>query len=358
MIKYIGSKRKLVDAIVNIAKAIPAAKSFCDIFAGTTRVGQALKAEGFFVHSNDLASYSEAFGRCYIEANKKKNTVAEIKGLIDHLNNIKPREGYFTKNFCVEARYFQPFNGAKVDAVRSEIDRMKVTEPLRSILLTSLIEAADRVDSTTGVQMAYLKQWAPRSFNPLELRVPELFDGDGRVTREDANVLAKRLDDIDVCYLDPPYNQHSYYSNYHIWETLVRNDGPETYGIARKRTDCQTTKSAYNSKRVAWEAFADLINNLKSRHLIVSFSNEGFHSKEKLLDLLGNQGYVGCLEVEHKRYVGAQIGIYNPSGEKVGKISHLENKEYIFVTGKTRSSIDKVLATAKINTQKQAALSL
>ena len=36
------------------------------------------------------------------------------------------------------------------------------------------ILAADRVDSTTGVQMAFLKQWAARSHNQLELRLPDL----------------------------------------------------------------------------------------------------------------------------------------------------------------------------------------
>lgn len=357
MIKYIGSKRKLIPAIVNIAKAIPDVQRFCDIFSGTTRVGQALKAEGFFVHSNDIASYSEVFGRCYIQANRRDFLTTETQALINQLNAIKPSEGYFTRKFCVESRYFQPFNGARIDAIRAEIEKVK-TEPLRSILLTSLIEAADRVDSTTGVQMAFLKKWAARSYNKLELRLPDLIDGEGRVTRTDANILAKEMDDIDVCYLDPPYNQHSYYSNYHIWETLVKNDKPESYGIACKRTDCRTTKSPYNSKKEAWNVFADLITSLNVRHHVISFSDEGFHAKEKLLDLLSNVGYVGYLELDYKRYVGAQIGIYNPSGEKVGRVSHLENKEYIFVTGKKKGVVEGVLEKAKINTQKQAAMAL
>ena len=64
--------------------------------------------------------------------------------------------------------------------------RVHPSGPLRPILLTSLMLAADRVDSTTGLQMAYLKQWAPRSHQPLELRVPELLAGPGRTVRGDA----------------------------------------------------------------------------------------------------------------------------------------------------------------------------
>ena len=97
------------------------------------------------------------------------------------------------------------------------------------------------MDSTTGVQMAYVKQWAPRSFNPLELRVPELLAGGGRAIRGDAVELVRgrALGHFDLAYLDPPYNQHRYFTNYHVWETLVAWDAPEAYGVARKRVDAR-----------------------------------------------------------------------------------------------------------------------
>ncbi len=73
------------------------------------------------------------------------------------------------------------------------------------------------------------------------------------------------LDGIDLAYVDPPYNQHSYLGNYHVWETLVRGDRPEHYGIACKRADCRTRKSAYNSRRAAWSALGDLIDGCRRR---------------------------------------------------------------------------------------------
>ena len=111
---------------------------------------------------------------------------------------------------------------------------------LYPILLTSLIEAADRVDSTTGVQMAYVKQWAPRSYQPLTLRVPELLAGHrDRAARRRARRRARRSAPCDLAYLDPPYNQHRYFTNYHVWETLVAWDAPEHYGVACKRIDAR-----------------------------------------------------------------------------------------------------------------------
>ena len=99
-------------------------------------------------------------------------------------------DGYVTETFCVQSRFFQPFNGRRIDAIRDAIESDYATSPLYPVLLTSLIEAADRVDSTTGVQMAYVKEWAPRSFRPLELRVPELLAGPGVAVRGDACELA------------------------------------------------------------------------------------------------------------------------------------------------------------------------
>src|SRR5207302_6352142 len=168
-------------------------------------------------------------------------------------------------------------NGMRVDAIRDAIDSYELSDLERGIVLTSLLEAADRVDSTTGLQMAYLTGWSARSHQPLELRLPPLVPGPpGTVLRRDANELAGSLD-VDLVYVDPPYNHHSYFSNYHVWETLIRWDNPEAYGIAGKRVDCRERKSAYNSKRGAPAALASLIESVRAPWLLVSFNNEGFH---------------------------------------------------------------------------------
>jgi len=341
MIKYLGSKRTLVPLLAEIVSGL-GVDSAADLFAGTTRVGQALRRAGTRVVSNDTASYSEALGLAYIQADGTVDR-ERLRRLIDHLDALPGERGYVTETFCEQARYFQPENGMRIDAIRAEIDRIATSELERGLLLTSLLEAADRVDSTVGLQMAYLKRWAPRAAKPLRLREPEPVDGPaGRAVRGDANQIADQLAGVDLAYLDPPYNQHSYFANYHVWETIVRNDAPGHYGIACKREDVREQKSAYNSRRTAWAALAGLIERLPTPWLVVSFSNEGFHDLADVRSLLGDRGYVGEVAVDSRRYVGARIGIHNPAGERVGSVSHVRNTEMVFVCGPRRAAVERV----------------
>jgi adenine-specific DNA-methyltransferase len=336
MIKYLGSKRRLLDRIVAIIAEIDGARSVVDLFSGTSRVGHALKGAGFRVLANDHNAYAHTLATCYVAADREA-IEGHATRLIAELQAVPPAPGYFTQTFCEEARFFQPRNGAKVDAIREAIAAKELPAELEAVLLVSLMEAADRVDSTTGVQMAYLKSWAPRANRPLELRLPDVLPrarhGKGEAHRLEAVDAAARLR-ADVVYVDPPYNQHSYLGNYHIWETLVRWDRPEAYGRARKRVDCRARQSPFNSKRRCRAAFAELFAALDAPTLVVSFNNEGFLDRDELLGLLAPWGEVEVIEVDYRRYVGAQIGIYNPQGAKVGEVSHVRNKELIFVAGR------------------------
>ena len=344
MIKYIGSKRTLVPLIRAVAAELPV-RTACDLFAGTTRVGQALRALGLEVLSNDLASYSEVLGLAYVAAGRSVDR-ERLAVVLGELQALPGREGYFTEAFCRRTRYLQPHNGRRIDAIRDAIDGYELDEVERGLLLTSLLEAADRVDSTTGLQMAYLKSWSERSYGELELRLPLPVVGPpGTVLRRDANELARTLD-VDLVYLDPPYNHHSYFSNYHVWETLVRWDAPEQYGVAGKRVDCRERKSRYNSRRQAPAALAELLEELRAPWLVVSFNDEGFHEPAGVEELLASHGYVARIDVDAKRYVGAQIGIYNPRGERVGRVGHLRNQEHLFVVGPDRARIAAVVQAA------------
>jgi len=134
-----------------------------------------------------------------------------------------------------------------------------------------------------------------------------------------------------LAYLDPPYNQHSYLGNYHIWETLVRWDQPEVYGVARKRIDCRERRSTFNSRPAFAGAFREVVEALSGKMLLVSFSNEGYLQRSELEEILSAHGKVEVMEREHPRYVGARIGIHNQQGEKVGKVSHVKNREFLFL---------------------------
>ena len=347
MIKYLGSKRTLVPVLSKLASASGAATSL-DLFTGTTRVARAFKELGQHVTAADLASYSHVFAKTWIELDADSVSQLELSDALAHLNSVSPQAGYFTQAFCIDARYLQPKNGERVDAIRETIELEYRDSWLYFPLLTSLILAADRVDSTTGLQMAFLKNWAARSHKPLELTDPGLLPGAGAAFQGDALTLAGELPAVDLAYLDPPYNQHRYFANYHVWESLVRWDKPETYGIANKRIDVRddSTKSAFNSKKTMAESLAKVIADLKCETLVLSYNNESWLSREELRAICSGKGRVEILDYDFKRYIGAHIGVYNKQGEKVGEPTHSRNVEHIVLAGPS-TTVQRMLDALK-----------
>jgi adenine-specific DNA-methyltransferase len=344
VIKYIGSKRRLVPvlgALLTRARA----RTALDLFTGTTRVAQEWKRRGAEVWAVDLARYAEILARCYVATDADGIDLAALDEAIFHLQHLKGTDGYVTSTFSHAARFFQPHNARRIDAIRDEIERCWRGHRFYPILLTSLMEAADRVDSTTGVQMAYLKQWAPRSHQTLSLRRPSLVPGPGHALRGDATRLIERLPVVDFAYLDPPYNQHRYFTNYHVWETLVAWDAPAHYGVACKRVDARdaSTRSVFNDRARAADALARVIAGVRAGCVVISASNEGWLSPEDLLDMARERGAAEILAFDSRRYVGAQIGIHNLRGEKVGRVSHTRNVEYLIVAGE-RSLVRRLSA--------------
>jgi adenine-specific DNA-methyltransferase len=335
VIKYIGSKRRLVPVLGAIA-TVAGARRALDLFTGTTRVAQELKRRGAHVTAVDTARYAEVFAQCYVALDGAAADVPAIEAALSDLMARPGVDGYFTETFCISSRFVQPHNGRRIDAMRDAIERDYAGSWMYPVLLTSLVEAADRVDSTTGVQMAYVKKWADRSFKDVELRVPELVAGTGEAVRADAVDAVKSLGAFDLAYLDPPYNQHRYFTNYHVWETLVAWDAPEHYGIACKRVDArdESTKSVFNNRKAMPSALRSLIGAVDAELVVVSYNNESWVAIDDLEAACRDRGgAVATLAFDSRRYVGAQIGIHDPGGKKVGQVSHLRNVEYVVCAG-------------------------
>lgn len=337
MIKYLGSKRLLVPTIGRLLRASEA-RSALDLFTGTTRVAQEFCRQGAFTHAVDSATYSEILAQCYVETDATEVDQYSVEQALQHLRSLPPRRGYFTEVFCEQSRYFHPDNGRRIDAIRDGIEEHYAGSSLYPILLTSLLLAADAVDSTVGLQMAYLKQWASRSLRPLRLLPPTLTPGTGVALRGDATEVVSELPHVDFAYLDPPYNQHQYFANYHVWETLVRWDAPDYYGVACKRIDArdQGNKSVFNQRRHVHGALRKLLLDVRADVIALSFSNEGFIQLEDLVEMCqARGGTVKVLKFDNNRHVGARIGIHNSKGQRTGRISHTRNTEYILLQGET-----------------------
>jgi len=336
-IKYLGSKRLLVNDIYAIISG-PGITSVADIFSGTARVGQHFKKNGLRVVSSDITRYAKVIADCYVKADRE-TYYDDAKLLVDEYNSSSDTlSGYFTETFCVKSRFFHPNNGERIDYIREDLERKSLDPVLKNVMLTSLMDAADKVDSTCGLQMAYLKQYAKRASKKLFLKVPELTNasahGDCEVFQCDASEMPLKLigeNSVDAVYLDPPYNAHSYLANYHIWESLCLWDKPEVYGIACKRVDVKDRKSPYNFKKTAIAALDNLVQSFQVKKIVVSFNDEGFINKDDMELILGKKGNVTIIEKDYKRYIGAQIGIHNNLGDKVGEVSHTRNKEYLYL---------------------------
>lgn len=355
MIKYLGSKRTLVPVLGDLAVAA-GARTALDLFTGTTRVAQELKVRGLAVTASDLATYSAVLSDCYVATDATTVDGAALDTALAKLDALPGEPGYFTETFCERARFFQPRNGARVDAIRDaiEVDHPP-GDPLRPVLLTALMLAADRVDSTTGVQMAYLKEWAPRALRELRLERPALLAGPGATIHGDARRVVDEVAPVDLAYVDPPYNQHRYYTNYHIWETLIRWDAPEHYGVACKRVDSRDdrTRSVFNGRRTMPAATADLLRRVRAEVVVVSYNDEAWISADEMTAMLREAGHdeVRLLAFDRKRYVGALIGIHNAAGQRVGEVGRRRNVEYLFVAGPR----DRVAAAAAAAAEREAA---
>src|SRR5699024_10839674 len=91
--------------------------------------------------------------------------------------------------------------------------------------------------------------------------------------------------EVDIAYIDTPYNSRQYASNYHVLENIARHNKPELRGVT-KLFDWSNLKSDYSMKLRAKKAMYDLIENINAKHIIVSYNNEGIIPEEELIEML------------------------------------------------------------------------
>lgn len=357
-IKYIGSKRKILPHILEMAARTGSASVF-DGFAGSTRVSQALAKRGLRVHCNDVSEWSFVLGTAYLKNTKPPQ---EYSALVRHLNSLKPVDGWFTENYGGEVgsnscgngiqpdgskKPWQMKNTRKLDAVREEIDRLDLDAVTKCVALTSLILALDRVESSLGHFASYLREWSPRSFNDLRLEVPRLWvnDGGNEVSRSSVFDV---LGDVncDLAYYDPPYGSNNekmppsrvrYAAYYHLWTTVIRNDRPALFGRAGRRTDTSdaTAASVFEEFRrngsgrfIVVDAIERLIRNTPCRWIVLSYSSGGRATARELNEVINDNGIlVETGKVDHRRNVMASMKWTNEWTRGVEE----PNREFLFL---------------------------
>lgn len=351
-IKYIGSKEKIIPYILNLAHKLKPSVVF-DGFSGTTRVSQAFAKLGYRVIANDIAIWSKVFATCYLLNKKDKSYYQPI---IDYLNSLPPKFGWFSRHYGGDPakgetkKPWQIHNTQKLDAIREEIDRIAKDEIEKSVLLTSLILALDRVDNTIGHFSSYLKDWSKRSYNTMVLKVPELIvtENEHQVYQEDIfNILP--FVKADLAYYDPPYGSNNdkmppsrvrYQAYYHIWTTIIKNDKPQLFGSALRRSDT-SDRIAYspfedfrknsNGKFVALESIEKLIKETNAEFIIFSYSSNGRAKIVELIDVFSSLAKI--VEIQKINYK-KNVMTYMRWTNEWGKDEKEANIEYLFLLKK------------------------
>jgi adenine-specific DNA-methyltransferase len=320
---YIGSKRRLLPTLIARAFARGDRRRpgrFGDAFAGTHAVGRYAQAvQGHIVYANDWQYFSAILGDAHLQTVVPKfpnvllghKTDAEsMQQWIAHLNELIAQElpihraGWFAEalgeGVWGQRLYFSRENAYAIEIVREAILRfarppLSLPPDACHILLASLLHAADRVINTASVHCAFLKAIKKSAQRPLVLEVPKLSSGYcATVTCQDALDFAGMTRNLDILYLDPPYNARQYASYYHIWETLVAWDDPVLTGVAGMRP-YNHQKSAWCSKKTAAAALRDTVAASDSREVWLSYSNEGILTHEQIMATLEAFGRVTLL---------------------------------------------------------------
>lgn len=349
-IKYAGSKLKLLPYIGQVIAGKKDVRTVFDGFSGTTRVSQAFAQWGRNVTSNDVSAWSEVFASCYLLSRKPDEYYSEI---LEYLNTLEGYDGWYTQHYGGEENEtkfpFQKKNTRRLDAIRDEIERLGLAWVDKCVLLTSLIKALDRVDSTLGHHVSYLKNWSRRSYNDMVLKVPERKPGYGshEVLRGDVFEALKGRK-FDLAYLDPPYGSNNekmppsrvrYASYYHLWTSLVLHDKPMLFGRTGRRADSRDNVacSAFEEFRrdktgcyIAIQAIRRLIHEVQARYVLLSYSSGGRATKQELCDVLESEGRLKqILEIDYKRNVmAAMTSTRDWAGNRE------EHKEYLFLLEK------------------------
>lgn len=348
-IKYAGSKLKLIPYIYQIVSELPSIRTVLDGFSGTTRVSQFFSSYGLDTFSNDISVWSEVFGNCYLSSSKTDEFYLPI---LTYLNGLDGKDGWFTENYGGKEgetkKPFQVKNTRKLDAIREEIDKLGLDWCDKCVILTSLILALDKVDSTLGHFSSYLSKWSPRSYNDLFLRLPmrKAIRTHNTVSRADIfDVISKHT--FDLAYFDPPYGSNNekmppsrvrYNAYYHFWTSVILNDKPTLFGKVNRREDTRDKikpsvfeeyRKNANGKFIALEAIDRLIAETNARYILLSYSSGGRATKQELLDVLNSNGKLKRLfEIDYKKNIMASMRWTNEW------VSDVENKEYLFLLEK------------------------
>ncbi|MCR5705404.1 MAG: DNA adenine methylase [Acholeplasmatales bacterium] len=337
IITYLGNKRSLLTFIDNaikvVLKEIGSKKiNTFDVFAGSGIVSRYLKQYSNILYTNDLEDYSYTINKCYL-SNEDEIDLDTLRKwydfVINKINNSPLiNNGFISKLYAPDddlnikegERVFYTTRNAKyLDSARQYLE--EVPEPYKTLLLGPLLYEASTKNNTSGVFKGFYKnskthigQYGGDGKNALqrilaniELKMPVLSNNhcEVHVLQGNSNEVCKIVPHVDLAYLDPPYNQHPYGSNYFMLN-LINNYKEPT--IISKVSGIPTgwNKSDYNKKNKALESMKDLCQKLNATYILISYNSEGFITFDEMVSMLEELGNVRAFDKKYNVFRGCR----------------------------------------------------
>lgn len=337
IITYLGNKRSLIGDIekevVLISNELGKNKMICaDIFSGSGIVARMLKKYSRELIVNDLENYSAMINKCFL-TNKKdypKDVCDELRKKIINACEIEKINGIISDNYAPqndeniklgERVFYTHENAVLIDTYRYLIDEIVKEDDLKKFFLAPLITEASIHVNTSGVFKGFYKDKntglgcfgavgknaLARIYGEIKLKEPVLsnFNSKIRIYQKDAIELSKELKNLDLVYLDPPYNQHPYGSNYFMLNLILKNkldvEVSKVSGITQ-----DWNRSAFNKPYLALTSMEEVIRNLRTKYAIVSYNSEGFIAYQEMTEMLRKYGTLKIVEIPYNTFKGSR----------------------------------------------------
>jgi adenine-specific DNA-methyltransferase len=335
LITYIGNKRALLtfigDGIRKVQKKLCKNKlHLFDVFSGSGIVARYFKQFSDLLIANDLEKYSALINECYLTNKNELNMILLHKYYYDildkandHLTRGLISELYAPqddKNIKANERVFYTARNAMyIDTVRQIIG--KLPQKLQKFFLAPLLSEASIHANTSGVFKGFYKnketgvgQFGGLNRDALfritgDIKLPfpifSNFNCETIIYNGDANQIIKDLPEVDIAYLDPPYNQHPYGSNYFMLNLIVDYEYPQNTSKISGIPE-SWNRSNYNKENYALKSLTELVENIKAKYVLISFNSEGFISLAEMKEMLKKIGKVDVLETVYNTFRGSR----------------------------------------------------
>lgn len=336
--RYIGAKSRVLWQIVPVIEEIVGPRArVADLMCGTSAVSAELRKNGFRVIANDLMTYAYHHARVSLlftshpsfegaesfieefcpDLCQELFPLTPYEQMLRALGNVPPTSGYFHREFSPAGQprntgrprnYFSPVNAKRIDGIRRWLaalrERKHITDLERSLLLHDLIMAANDVANIAGTYGHYMARLSGRANDTLHLTPTQLLvledSGKHMVMQGYAEELAKQIE-CDLCYIDPPYMKRQYAANYHILETIAREDEPEAIGVSGLRP-WRDQYSNFCTRTKIHDSFRRIFTDMRCYHFLVSYNEDGLLSLDELKSLLSEFGRVETRVFCNKRF--------------------------------------------------------